>query len=254
MLVQLRGVLIPLLLNRYPPKACVDRKIMVFSEPKETIYEGGIRGVWILQNHTEILIKTAQNNIRKPQTALKLPENFKILQTTWYCKTAILRLKKKISAKLHQKSSKTASLQTLTPPSSHIYMYIGQLMSMLLSLNSWQLLYLFFIIHVTTLPPTTTPFTRFLPKQRPDSGRLTYTGGLCMDCLNAVICHFSLYNSATMHLLCFLVKVCGCPGACSLRAGSLSFLLWNFWTALFISCDLQHPRKLVITKLENAIP
>ena len=117
-------------------------------------------------------------------------------------------------------------------------------MSMLLSLNSWQLLYLFFIIHVTTLPPTTTPFTRFLPKQRPDSGRLTYTGGLCMDCLNAVICHFSLYNSATMHLLCFLVKVCGCPGACSLRAGSLSFLLWNFWTALFISCDLQDPRKV----------
>ena len=45
MLVQLRGVLILLLLNRYPPKACVDRKIIVFSELKGTIYEGGIRGV-----------------------------------------------------------------------------------------------------------------------------------------------------------------------------------------------------------------
>ena len=109
-----------------------------------------------------------------------------------------------MSAKLHQKSSKTASLQPLHTP--HIYMYIGQLMSMLLSLNSWQLLYLFFIIHVTTLPPTTTPFTRFLPKQRPDSGRLTYTGGLCMDCLNAVICHFSLYNSAT--ICCVFLSRC----------------------------------------------
>ena len=118
----LRGVLILLLLNRYPPKACVDRKIIVFSELKGTIYEGGIRGVWILQNRTEIPINTAQNNIRKPQTAQKLPENFKTPQTTWYCKTAILRLEIKISAKLHQKSSKTASLQTLTP-SSYIHVH-----------------------------------------------------------------------------------------------------------------------------------
>ena len=167
---------------------------------------GGHKGGMNTENRTEILINTAQNNIRKPQTALKLPENFKILQTTWYCKTAILRLKIKISAKLHQKSSKTTSLQNLTPPSSHIYMYIGQLMSMLLSLNSWQLLYLFFIIHVTTLPPTTTPFTRFLPQQGPNSGRFTYTGGLCMDCLNAVICHFSLYNSAT--ICCVFLSRC----------------------------------------------
>lgn len=41
MLAQLRGVLIPLLLNRYPPKACVNSKIIVFSELKGTINEGG---------------------------------------------------------------------------------------------------------------------------------------------------------------------------------------------------------------------
>ena len=44
MLVQLRGVLIHLLINRYPPKACVDRKIIVSSQLKGTIYEGGVRG------------------------------------------------------------------------------------------------------------------------------------------------------------------------------------------------------------------
>ena len=38
--------------------------------------EGGVRGVRIPQNRTEIRVNTAQNNIRKPQTALKLPENF----------------------------------------------------------------------------------------------------------------------------------------------------------------------------------
>ena len=38
--------------------------------------EGGVRGVRIPQNRTEIRINTAQNNIRNPQTALKLPENF----------------------------------------------------------------------------------------------------------------------------------------------------------------------------------
>ena len=37
---------------------------------------GSVRGVRILQNHTEIRINTAQNNIRKLQTALKLAENF----------------------------------------------------------------------------------------------------------------------------------------------------------------------------------
>ena len=41
MLAQFRGVLIPLLLNRYPPKACVNSKIIVFSELKGTINEGG---------------------------------------------------------------------------------------------------------------------------------------------------------------------------------------------------------------------
>ena len=95
---------------------------------------------------------------------MKLPENFKILQNTWYCKTAILRLKIKISAKLHQKSSKTASLQTLTPP--HIYMYIGQLMSMQLSLNSWQLYFTFFSYlchHPSPLPPH--PLPGFFPSR-----------------------------------------------------------------------------------------
>ena len=37
---------------------------------------GGIRGVGIPQNYTELCINTIQNNIRKPQTTLKLPENF----------------------------------------------------------------------------------------------------------------------------------------------------------------------------------
>ena len=35
----------------------------------------GVRGIRTPQNGTEIHINTAHNNIRKPQTALKLPEN-----------------------------------------------------------------------------------------------------------------------------------------------------------------------------------
>ena len=69
--------------------------------------EGGVSGVRTPQNRTEIRINTAQNNIRKPQTALKLPENFKILQTAWFCKTTIPQLEKK-------NFRKTASMQTLT--------------------------------------------------------------------------------------------------------------------------------------------
>ena len=38
--------------------------------------EGDIGGVRIPQNCIELRINTTQNNIRKPQTALKLPENF----------------------------------------------------------------------------------------------------------------------------------------------------------------------------------
>ena len=38
--------------------------------------EGGVRGVPIPQNRTEIRVNIAQNNIRKLQTALKLPTNF----------------------------------------------------------------------------------------------------------------------------------------------------------------------------------
>ena len=37
---------------------------------------GGGGEVRILQNRTEIRINTAQSNIRKPQIALKLPQNF----------------------------------------------------------------------------------------------------------------------------------------------------------------------------------
>ena len=41
------------------------------------LMEGGVlRGVPIPQNCTEICVNTAQNNITKPETALKLPENF----------------------------------------------------------------------------------------------------------------------------------------------------------------------------------
>ena len=64
---------------------------------------GGVRGVRILQNHTEIRINTAQNNIRKLQTALKLAENFWIPQTAWFCTTAMPQLKIKIPAKPHHR-------------------------------------------------------------------------------------------------------------------------------------------------------
>ena len=67
------------------------------------------------QNRTELRINTAQNNIRKPQTAMKLRENFKMSQTARFCQTAIMQLKIKIPTKPHQKSSKTSSPQTLTP-------------------------------------------------------------------------------------------------------------------------------------------
>ena len=40
------------------------------------IEEGGVRGVRTPQNCTDIRIDTAQNNLKKPQTALKLPQNF----------------------------------------------------------------------------------------------------------------------------------------------------------------------------------
>ena len=56
---------------------------------------GGVRGVRIRQNRTEIRINTAQKNIRKLQTALKLAENFWIPQTAWFCTTAIQQLKKR---------------------------------------------------------------------------------------------------------------------------------------------------------------
>ena len=38
--------------------------------------KGGVRGVRISQNHTQLHIDPTQNNIRKLQTSLKLPKNF----------------------------------------------------------------------------------------------------------------------------------------------------------------------------------
>ena len=43
---------------------------------KRTGSDGGLRGVRIAQSRTEIRKNTEQNNTRKQQTALKLPENF----------------------------------------------------------------------------------------------------------------------------------------------------------------------------------
>ena len=43
---------------------------------KAFIMEGDVSGVRTPQNRTEIRINTAQNNITKPQTALKLPKKF----------------------------------------------------------------------------------------------------------------------------------------------------------------------------------
>ena len=57
-----------------------------------TTKRGG-RGVQTLQNDTEIYINTAQNNIKNPQTALKLPENFYIPQTARFCKNTVLQIK-----------------------------------------------------------------------------------------------------------------------------------------------------------------
>ena len=59
-------------------------------------YQGGRKGVRIPQTRTEMRVNTAQNNMRKPQNALKLPENFLILETTWFCKTAIPQLQIKL--------------------------------------------------------------------------------------------------------------------------------------------------------------
>ena len=87
------------------------REMLLFLTTKR-----GGRRVQTLQNDTEIYINTAQNNIRNPQTALKLPENFYIRQTARFCRNTVLQIKIKISAKSHPKSSKTASPQTLTPP------------------------------------------------------------------------------------------------------------------------------------------
>ena len=47
----------------------------------------GIRGV--TNNRTKLCINTPQNNIKKPQMALKLPRNFQTPQTAWFSKTEI---------------------------------------------------------------------------------------------------------------------------------------------------------------------
>ena len=43
-----------------------------------------------------IIKNTAQNNVSKPQTTLKLPDDLQIPQTSWFCKTTILQLKIKM--------------------------------------------------------------------------------------------------------------------------------------------------------------
>ena len=78
--------------------------------------EGGVRGVWIPQNRTEIGINTAHNDIGKPQTALKLPENFWILQTAWFCKTAIPQLKINIPPNRTKNGAKPHHQKPLHPP------------------------------------------------------------------------------------------------------------------------------------------
>ena len=89
--------------------------------------EGGIRGVRILQKCIELCINTTQNNnmIRKPQTTLKLPKSSKYCKPLGFCKTAIPQLKIKISAKPHQKLSKTASTQTLMPSSLKVPVFLS---------------------------------------------------------------------------------------------------------------------------------
>ena len=89
--------------------------------------KGGVRGIRIPQNRTEMRINTAQNNMRKPQTALKLPVNFLILETTWFCKTAIPQLQIKLPQNGTKNRAKTASPQTLMPHS----LYPSGLLSLL---------------------------------------------------------------------------------------------------------------------------
>ena len=61
---------------------------------------------------------TSQNNVRKPQTALKLPQNSKYRKSLGFVKLQYGNLIKiKIPTKPHQKSSNTTSPQTLTPRS-----------------------------------------------------------------------------------------------------------------------------------------
>ena len=65
------------------------------------------------------------NMIRKPQTTLKLPKSSKYCKPLGFCKTAIPQLKIKISAKPHQKLSKTASPQTLMPSSLKVPVFLS---------------------------------------------------------------------------------------------------------------------------------
>ena len=82
---------------------------------KVFIMEGSVSGVRTLQNRTEIRMNIAQNNIRKPQTALKLPEDFYMPQTAWFCKTAISQLK----IKFLQNRTKNLAKQQHRKPVRH---------------------------------------------------------------------------------------------------------------------------------------
>ena len=68
-----------------------DRDTFDFSQGQ--IRMRGALGVPKLKDRTEIRINTTQDNIRKPQTAMKLPEIFEILRTAWFCITANRNLK-----------------------------------------------------------------------------------------------------------------------------------------------------------------
>ena len=83
---------------------------------KQSTSKGCVRGAQIPQNRTELRINTAQNNIRKPLTAVELPENFWIPQTAWFCKTAIPQLKIKMSKNRTKNRAKPHHRKPLRPP------------------------------------------------------------------------------------------------------------------------------------------
>ena len=87
---------------------------------------GGVMGLQILQNRSEIRITTTQNNIRKPPMALKLPKNFWIPQTAWFCKIARPQLTA-VNKKFHKTAPKVEENRITTNPCAppHIFFNPG---------------------------------------------------------------------------------------------------------------------------------